>query len=155
MPSGRTHDRINLISTAIAGYLAYRWGFSWDEILAFSLGSIVATFWFSPDLDLKTSKPVKRWGKLSFIWWPYAAIVPHRGISHIPIIGILTRFGYFFGIVFLIWLVVRNFLPISINVSAIFNNPYFLPFILGVLFADTLHILADFVYSSIKSRSFP
>jgi uncharacterized metal-binding protein len=124
MPSGRTHDRINLISTAIAGYLAYRWGFSWDEILA-------------------------------FIWWPYAAIVPHRGISHIPIIGILTRFGYFFGIVFLIWLVVRNFLPISINVSAIFNNPYFLPFILGVLFADTLHILADFVYSSIKSRSFP
>jgi Uncharacterized metal-binding protein len=155
MPSGRTHDRINLVSTAILVYFGYELGFGWDEILAFSLGSLVGTIWFSPDLDIKTSRPVKRWGKLSFIWWPYASIVPHRGISHVPVLGILTRFGYFFGIVFLLWLVVRNFLPISINLTAIFNNAYFLPFTLGVLFADTLHILSDFIYSSIKSRSFP
>ncbi len=155
MPSGKAHDRINLISTAIAGYLGFRWGFGWEEILAFSVGSIVGTFWFSPDLDLKNSKPVRRWGKLSFIWWPYAMIVPHRGISHIPLIGILSRFGYFFGIVFLLWLILKSIIPIPVKISLIFDNPYFIPFILGILFADTLHILSDFIYSSIKSRSFP
>ena len=155
MPSGRTHDRINFFSTAIFAYVIYRLGFNWEEVLAFSLGSLVGTVWFSPDLDLRFSRPVKRWGKLSFIWWPYAALIPHRGISHVPVLGLLSRFGYFFAIVFLFWLILRKFLPIYVRPTAIFDNPYFLPFIFGLLFADTLHILSDFVYSSIKSRSFP
>ncbi len=156
MPSGKTHDRVNIVSTAILGYFAYSRGMGLDEVVAFCLGSLVATFWFSPDLDLSYSKPVKRWGRLSFIWRPYSLIVPHRGISHVPVLGILTRFGYIFVIFLFFWFLIAGTLynlglsPPQLKPLSIFKNPYFIPFLLGILFADTLHIVLDWVWSSLK-----
>jgi len=158
MPSGKTHDRVNLVSTAIMGVAGYYYGFDIFHILAFCLGSVVATLWFSPDLDLKYSRPVKRWGKLSFIWWPYSLLIPHRGISHIPIIGIITRFGYIFLIFSLLWFIITGTLynmglsPPTLKPSILFKNPYILPFLLGVLFADTLHIVLDWSWTSLKRQ---
>ena len=153
MPSGKTHDRVNIASTVMAGVVGIKMGFGVYDVLAFSLGSLVATFWFSPDLDLSYSKPVKRWGKLSFIWLPYSLLIPHRGISHVPVVGILTRFGYIFVIFATLWFLLTGnlynleLLPSKLKPSLLFNNPYILPFLLGILFADTLHILLDWIWS--------
>lgn len=158
MPSGKTHDRVNVFSTVIVGYLAYSKGVGFDEVIAFCLGSLVATFWFSPDLDLSYSKPVKRWGRLSFIWKPYSLMVPHRGISHVPILGILTRFGYIFVIFLFFWFLITETIynfglsPPQLKPFSVFKNPYFIPFFLGVLFADTLHIVLDWVYGFKSKR---
>ena len=43
-----------------------------------------------PDLDCR-SIHLRRWGPLAFVWIPYRAMDTHRGISHLPIAGTLSR----------------------------------------------------------------
>lgn len=37
---------------------------------------------------------MRRWGRLAFLWWPYAKLFRHRGISHHVLWGPLTRLLY-------------------------------------------------------------
>jgi uncharacterized metal-binding protein len=62
----------------------------------------------SPDLDQEgISHAEWRLVKWTFglgflwllLWWPYAALMPHRGLSHVPIIGTATRLAYLGAIV--------------------------------------------------------
>jgi uncharacterized metal-binding protein len=98
MPSGRTHLVIEagvLALCAAAGTVLVRGG----AIPVASAGAFLGSFAFSmvfltPDLDLVASRPTRRWGRLSFLWWPYAKIFRHRGVSHHLIWGPLTRIAY-------------------------------------------------------------
>ena len=45
-------------------------------------------------MDLAKSDPQNRWGALKVLWKPYARIFSHRGISHNPVFGPLTRIAY-------------------------------------------------------------
>lgn len=60
-------------------------------------GFLFGGLFLSPDLDTN-SLPLKRWGWLKYIWYPYRDAVPHRGISHTPIVGTSTRLLYLAGI---------------------------------------------------------
>lgn len=97
MPSGRTHNRINIIVLFIlllslfsllkrpllpfpASYLENR------RIIVFSLAYLFGTFFLSPDLDIK-SGPYNRWGMLKVIWVPYQLFFGHRGVLHHPVFG--------------------------------------------------------------------
>jgi uncharacterized metal-binding protein len=88
---GRTHELINLL--ALPGFLYF---LPKEFYLPFGLGYVLGTFFLSPDLDLKHSKPFKRWKALKILWLPYQKKSKHRGISHIPILGTLTRLLYIF-----------------------------------------------------------
>jgi uncharacterized metal-binding protein len=98
MPSGRVHFCIEtgiLAGCAIVGAgLVRRGSLSTESLLAFAFGFAFGMFFLSPDLDLTRSRPTRRWGWLSFLWWPYAKIFRHRGVSHHVIWGPLTRLGY-------------------------------------------------------------
>jgi uncharacterized metal-binding protein len=88
---GRTHELINLL--ALPGFLYF---LPKEFYLPFGLGYVLGTFLLSPDLDLKHSKPSKRWKALKILWRPYQKKSKHRGISHIPILGTFTRLSYIF-----------------------------------------------------------
>jgi uncharacterized metal-binding protein len=91
---GRTHELINLL--ALPGFLYF---LPKEFYLPFSVGYVLGTFLLSPDLDLKHSKPSKRWKALKILWRPYQKKSKHRGISHIPLLGTFTRLLYIFLII--------------------------------------------------------
>ncbi len=78
--------------------VALRWDF-WSvlyKLILIFAGSKLALAFVSPDVDLVHSTPLRAWGWLSFIWYPYRAFVSkkHRGImSH----GLSLPFGWLLG----------------------------------------------------------
>ena len=106
MATGRRHDRSIWILSLPLGIVV-------GSILGISAGLIATAsclaggLWLSPDLDTR-SNALRRWGPLSFLWWPYRRLIPHRSIwSHGPLIGTTVRLG-----VLLIWcLVITTAVP--------------------------------------------
>jgi uncharacterized metal-binding protein len=98
MPSGRTHLAIEagiLSAFAVAGAVLVRKGsLPTEPLLAFLGGFAFSMIFLTPDLDLVRSRPTRRWGRLSILWWPYAKIFRHRGVSHHIVWGPLTRIAY-------------------------------------------------------------
>jgi uncharacterized metal-binding protein len=102
---GRTHELINLL--ALPGFLYF---LPKEFYLPFGLGYVLGTFLLSPDLDLKHSKPSKRWKALKILWRPYQKKSKHRGISHIPILGTFTRLLYIFLLITALYYLLYFFL---------------------------------------------
>jgi len=98
MPSGRTHLVIEagiLSAFAVAGVALVRKGsLPTESLVAFLGGFAFSMVFLTPDLDLVRSRPTRRWGRLSILWWPYAKIFRHRGLSHHIVWGPLTRIAY-------------------------------------------------------------
>jgi uncharacterized metal-binding protein len=98
MPSGRTHLVIEagiLSAFAVAGAVLVRKGsLPTESLLGFLGGFAFSMVFLTPDLDLVRSRPARRWGRLSILWWPYAKIFRHRGLSHHIVWGPLTRIAY-------------------------------------------------------------
>ena len=97
MPSGKTHDRLTVITAAAA--VPVWWLYAPDRnvpALVVTLAAYVFSgFWLSDDLDTN-SIAYKRWGALRFLWWPYQKLVPHRSwVSHGLGVGPLLRVAYF------------------------------------------------------------
>ena len=76
------------------------------EALIYSAAFVFSTFLLGPDLDLYYSKINKNWGVLRFIWWPYARLSKHRGLSHTPFLSSVIRLGYAHCLRFHLYLVV-------------------------------------------------
>lgn len=116
MASGRTHAAVAWtlsIPLGVAGAYAYLTGY---PALGIGIGcGTLAGILVTPDADLEgTTWEEQRIYRLSTLlgllwqwaWFLYARAIPHRGISHTPILGTLTRLIYiviFFHI--MIWLV--------------------------------------------------
>lgn len=98
------------------------------------LGVLFSNFLCSPDMDLKQSHPQKNWGLFQLYWLPYAKLFKHRGISHFPILGTLSR---------VFWV-----LPLVVGFFVLTDTPPPSPtsigmFILGMALNDILHLLMD------------
>ena len=116
----------------------------------FAGGFIVATIFLSPDMDLMSSKPKKRWGWLAYLWYPYSYLSEHRGLSHIPVLGLTIRIVYI-GIFAVIVLFALKWTGVWDFTEKVKLKPAGVIFILiGAYTADTLHIILDYIYSSIK-----
>lgn len=107
MPSGRTHEAINL--AALGGLAtAYRYAElqGWlsgiaplvtpESVGLFTASYLVGTFLVTPDLDLAENRvrAKSNWGLLGLLWVPYGAMFSHRGLSHSWLVGPLTRLIY-------------------------------------------------------------
>lgn len=176
MPSGKTHERINEIATAVAMpatlILALRATGDLGRsltITAYGLaGMLFATFFADPDLDHDhITLTEARLRQIPFVglplyvlftafWYPYARLSRHRGISHRPIIGTLLRLGYILIAFALINAVGRWILfgtpqnwtaPFLALFRWIVANPFEAgAWIAGVCLIDALHTLADFAW---------
>ncbi len=159
MALGRTHDLVNLTALPLFLYFLPR-----EFYVPFGVGYLVGTFFLSPDIDLPNSKPSKRWSLLRCIWYPYQSFSKHRGLSHLPVIGSLLRllylvmvalFLYFvlLGVVSLLdeglGLYLSDFNPFY-YLNELFRSEWALYWVLGVIAADTVHVVLDGVSSFLK-----
>lgn len=101
MPRGDVHDSASGLALYVQ-YLASRplvnsGVIGEDAVVAYMTGFVVGAFLVTPDLDLAGDKPVRPlryWGPLAIVWWPYGRLFKHRGLSHTWILGPLTRLAY-------------------------------------------------------------
>jgi uncharacterized metal-binding protein len=93
LASGRAHDRATWLLALPFGLLWMPWlGLSGlaTATAAFLLGGLL----LSPDLDI-LSNPLRRWGPLRLLWWPYRRLLSHRSLwSHSPLLGTAGRLLY-------------------------------------------------------------
>ena len=118
-----------------------------------ALGCIVGAYW-SPDYDQEMLiwgkwKIIKMFPPVSWVfgipwvtyWLPYALFMKHRGISHTPILGTLTRILYAGPIVYIIYLLL-NSIPNSSQWIHLLVIPS-LTFVVGLAISDIFHWIRD------------
>lgn len=135
---------------------------------SFAGAFLFATFLMNPDLDLPHSTPTRNWGILKFLWKPYNKKLKHRGISHFPVFGTLTRIFYltlFIALMLSIYdlwnadwnetlndLIMQENSKIKGVLDWILTQGNLLLFALGgLVLADLLHLLSDLCYSLLRS----
>ena len=92
MSSGRRHDQSIWILSLPVG-IAVGLVLGWAAALITAASCWAGGLWLSPDLDTR-SNALRRWGALSFLWWPYRRLIPHRSLwSHGPLLGTTVRLG--------------------------------------------------------------
>jgi uncharacterized metal-binding protein len=142
VPGKRTHDvGVMVAASAWIGVSVY---YQFSLLLTFGvlLGILLDVF-LTPDLDLKEADQKKDiWDKF---WMVYGLRFKHRGISHFPVIGMITRVFYipyrigqlFCGLLALggfLYLVVLEWWPL----------PKFVWFVLGgLIIGDVVHLFMD------------
>lgn len=156
MALGKSHDMVNLLLLPLSLYFIPK-----EFYLPFSLGYIVGTFFLSPDIDLKHSKPSKRWKYLKVLWLPYQKRSKHRGTSHIPIVGTFMRLIYLNLVVLFFYFVLVGIfsymspelsrIMLSIDLEGFFQylakSESSFYFLLGLIISEILHVLLDFLFT--------
>ncbi|MBC7086721.1 MAG: DUF2227 family putative metal-binding protein [Methanomethylovorans sp.] len=154
MPNGKTHELINVILLIILlGVFCY---LSMTEekgilqkfvntysIIVFSLFYLFATFFLSPDLDVK-SRSYKRWKILRILWWPYRITFKHRGFSHNLLFGPFIILVYFALLLFSLLILTSievQYIPLDLIIYAI----------IGIVLSIEIHILSDCLFTKLKS----
>ena len=137
MPNFEAHTRMNM-NIYFMFLLICLFSYRMDLIL-YSIGYLFGTFLGSPDLDMNDSRPDQHWGVLGLIWNVYARLSPHRGLSHIPVVGTFLR-----AIVVLYIIVIFTyFTPYrNITINAIRSYEALYCF-LSWCIADAVHIFYD------------
>jgi uncharacterized metal-binding protein len=137
-----------------------------------SLSFVFATFFLSPDLDLKHSIPTKNWGALSWIWCAYPYFFKHRGKSHSLFLSSFTRIFYLvivFGIGFFLFHFVKEWTEnhvfreaiestSELALSSVQNGSEWIndhqhelfAVLTGIVMSDWIHIFIDRLFSFFK-----
>ena len=132
MSSTETHDTfaiaVSFVSTPV---LVHYFDYDIPSAVMLSLG-ILTQLVMSADLDVNRSKIAKRWKfKPLILWWKwYGLLFKHRGISHTPLIGTITR---------LLWI-----FPIPLAMYHV-SSDLTIFYLLGVAIGDLLHWFLDYV----------
>ena len=116
----------------------------WQSLIAFALGYLLSTFGVYPDQDIGhqriyPERQYRIWGSILYYWsLPYGYLFRHRGISHFPIIGTLTRVLLMglWGAPVLMWFAGMEWAHILQHSLWGFA---------GLAVADMVHILADWI----------
>jgi len=99
----------------------------------------------TPDLDLSTSRPSRRWGMLRLFWLPYTWLFPHRGLSHRPFLGAFTRVLYLAALAGVgLWALDSLGYRFQLNFPL---GQGWLSFFTGILIADLIHLLLDTLFT--------
>ena len=150
MASGKTHEQAALTTLAVGGAVAY---FTASETAWYAVAGLLAGTLVTPDIDMDTrTREERRWKyvpaigpllKIGFwlFWLPYAKMFAHRGLSHVPIIGTVSRILYALVVLWIFMVV------IGWNSSHELHNriqvPMAWPFIYGWILQDNVHLLLD------------
>ena len=115
------------------------------ETALFIASFVYTTLFMSPDVDLAhQNKLFSLKGLLTFPFRLYSHLFSHRGLSHMPFIGTLTRILYLLALFSLSYLLIYQTLP---SFSFIKEHQAFLLFgLYGAFLADLAHELLDFFH---------
>lgn len=137
MPSYRTHVSVNLFLALPAALAALKYTVQSTpaDWIWFGGAFIYGTLFLHPDLDLaRNIRLFSLKGLLTLPFRPYSYLFRHRGISHWPIIGTLTRVAWLLAIFYCLGWTFPHF-P---------NSAMWLC-IGGIASADLSHILLDWI----------
>jgi uncharacterized metal-binding protein len=139
MPSKDIHQAATLLLAGTAYHLAAsHTGTPEEQLLAVS--GILTGVVITPDMDLAENFSGEPF------WYLYGRLFKHRGVSHWPVVGTLTRIAY--TAVFLvpfIWLFGYGWwLVLQIRTG------FFFVWLAGLSAADTLHYLLDITVTKVK-----
>ena len=155
MPSGSVHLKIEaglLFGwTGLAGYLLSHRAITVEMIVAFVLAYAFSMLFLSPDLDLARSRAARRWGNARWLWTPYALIFRHRGLSHHPLVGPVTRIVYVSVAAGALFAVVAVLIGRSVRI-AIPPASLLLSVLAGLYVPNLTHIVADRAGSAWRRR---
>lgn len=112
-------------------------------LVVFSLAYVAASLFLSPDLDLARSGPNRRWGGLRWLWFPYAWLFRHRGLSHSLLFGPLTRLCYLALLALLLFLPLHFLLEVPFPQH--FPSQLLAPVLAGVYLSHLLHVGLDWL----------
>jgi len=144
MPGYNSHRRFNYITIIIIAIIIYHWNLlvpNWKYLVIFLAGYCAGTELITPDLDIE-SIPLKKWGKLKFLWLPYKWLFKHGQSSHNIIYGAMVRVMYISVIIFGIYYLLFKSLPSESMISYMF----FIVFIVGIIIANAMHIILDVLF---------
>ncbi len=136
VPGHKTHLAAELACLPLCLGAGYGLGLR-EELLPLGLGYLAGSLFLSPDLDLYHSRPARRWRLFRALWWPYTRLFRHRGLSHHPLLGPLTRLLYLSLWALGVWTLAG--LPRGEPPPAALA----LPFLAGLLLPQLLHVLLD------------
>jgi len=146
MPTGKTHRAITIIATVAVSCAILATTLGVDATLYYAAGGAVGLV-ITPDADIDTKDSVEHkllreipligaaWYAL---WWPYARMFRHRGVSHWLVIGTLTRLLYlgFFA----------TFAVLALRLDVVPGETWICPAVWGLgglLVSDVLHTVVD------------
>lgn len=141
MPAYRTHVTLNLFLGLPLGLAALKYTVlsTPTDVLTFAGAFIYGTFFLHPDVDLaRNIRLFSLKGLLTLPFRPYSYLFRHRGISHMPIIGTLTRVLWLMGFMWLLFSCLDWAYP-----NLHWNQPPFWFGISGLALADFFHVLLD------------
>lgn len=162
MASGKTHDKINLVTGGFFSGVVFVYTLSLELFFCFIIGWLFATLIFGPDTDIM---PKKRAGVLRYFLYPYSLFFKHRGLSHSLLLGTLTRIVYGIFALFCLIQVLYRFDYLEMDGSSFLNMtlqflkgfdlnqmPYKMVSLLflGMFGADLCHIFVDRISSFFK-----
>lgn len=137
MALGRVHEVVNLLALPAFLYFIPK-----EHYLTFVAGYLIGTFLLSPDLDLKVSKPTKRWGPFRYLWRPYQKKSRHRGLSHVPFFGTFLRLSYITAVLlFISWLLGFREPFRILSEASLWEGSFY--FLIGIVLSEIMHIIMD------------
>jgi uncharacterized metal-binding protein len=150
MPNYKTHVKINcfFFLPAWCFLLHYLFDSSFGSLATISSTFTYATFFMNPDLDLQHSfKLSSLRGLLSLPFLGYSRVFKHRGISHHPIVGTLTRVIWITGFAIIMLGFYKPYMHSLSDAMELFktHQDLFLNAFFGILLADLSHILLDWL----------
>ncbi|WKN40584.1 DUF2227 family putative metal-binding protein [Tunicatimonas pelagia] len=156
MAAGRTHNVGTLVLVPVVTWIA--WELSHHDMFTTSLAGVgcFCGIFISPDLDMKqrtvSETTLLRWSLgigyiWIFLWYPYAMLFRHRGISHTPVFGTITRVLYLLGIALMLQYLAHNFADAQWNIWPwVDQHQYSIAiFIAGLGISDIGHWVLDHV----------
>jgi uncharacterized metal-binding protein len=141
----KSHLKFNLI-IALPFFLFFLYFFFHVQIkylITFSAVFVYASYFLSPDVDLSYKNNLfSLKGILTLPFLLYSFIFRHRGISHIPILGTLTRIAYLAVLILItLWLLDLN--KTEFWHTLIAYKGFFTSGILAMVLSDLCHLLLD------------
>lgn len=145
MANYRTHSTFNLfiaLPLLLAGGYYYL-HLKFMPLTAFGTIFAYGTLFLSPDLDLAYQIKLKSLrGLLTLPFRPYSRLFRHRGLSHVPFIGTLTR------VVWLALIILASFYILNMGHQPFLSfikahRETFIFSLAGLASADLCHLLLD------------
>lgn len=139
MPSKDIHQASTLLLAGAVYYLMGDQAASPREQIL-SVSGIITGLYISPDMDLAENFQGEPF------WYLYGKLFKHRGVSHWPMIGTLTRLAYM-GILLVPFVYIFGY---GWWLEAQIRSGLFTVWALGLSLSDFLHYMLDITVTRIK-----
>src|SRR3989304_2034863 len=134
----KKHVKFNIFFLPlILFFIFYIFKSSFLHLTIFSLTFIYSTLFMSPDLDL--ANQIKFFSIRGFFTLPfrfYSIFFRHRGLSHYPIIGSLTRILWLGGFIYLLFYLLNKPIISKKELFKVLKSSCFLYGLFGVVLSD-------------------